>query len=182
MKESTSRRLFLQKSAMATTGLALLSSGVANAFSSEIPYHGYNPYSEEKTDIRTTIFEKHVRVKGTVYDKTGTTPLPNALVEVWHLSPNSSKYRHRTKLRTDNQGRYNFITDFPNRETAQVSRIYFKLSHNGNSNYTELAVDQTGASVTSKHWEENQHLGNKIHPSSENFLQTTTINFNVSIY
>jgi len=181
MKESTSRRLFLQKSAMATTGLALLSSGVANAFTSEIPYHGYNPYSEEKTDLRTTIFEKHVRVKGTVYDKTGTTPLPNATVEVWHLSPDSSKYRHRTKLRTDHLGRYNFITDFPNRETAQVSRIFFKLSHEGDSLFTELAVDQTGACVTSKHWEENQHLGEKLQPTSESFLQTTTINFNLSI-
>lgn len=181
MKESTSRRLFLQKSALATTGVALLSSGIANAFTNEIPYDGYNPYSENKTDLRTTIFEKHVRVKGTVYDKTGSIPVPNAAIEVWHLSPNSTKYRHRTKLRTDHLGQYNFITDFPNREVAQVSRIYFKLSHKDNSLYTELAVDQTGASVTSKHWEENQHLGDKLHPSSENFLQTTTINFNLSI-
>ena len=181
MKESTSRRLFLQKSALATTGVALLSSGIANAFSSENPYHGYNPYSEEKTDLRTTIFEKHVRIKGTVYDKTGTTPLPNATIEVWHLSPNSTKYRHRGKLKTNDTGEYNFITDFPNKAETLTARIYFKINYKGDSYFTELAVGESCVNITSKHWEENQQLEDKLFPTSEQFLNTTTINFNVSI-
>jgi len=37
MKKTTSRRLFLQRSAIATTGIALLSTGIARAFDSESP-------------------------------------------------------------------------------------------------------------------------------------------------
>ncbi|MBL4663256.1 MAG: hypothetical protein JKY22_06825 [Flavobacteriaceae bacterium] len=181
MKESTSRRLFLQKSAMASTGLALLSSGIANAFTSAPPYNGYNPYSEEKTDLRTTLFEKHVRVKGVLYDKTGMTPVSNAVIEVWHLSPNSNKYRHRGKLRTNEAGEYAFITDFPNSAQSLTASIYFKISHDDTSIFTELNLGQTQAYITSKHWEENQQLGEKLFPTSEQFLNVTTINFNISI-
>ncbi|MEM7185973.1 MAG: hypothetical protein AAF466_04875 [Bacteroidota bacterium] len=179
MKKATSRRLFLQKTAMATTGLAFISSDVVAAFTSEIPYDGYNPYSEEKTDLRTTLFDRHVRVKGVLYDKSGTTPLEGATIEVWHQSPNSSKYRHRAKLTTDQNGTYNFITDFPSKETALTARIYFKVNHNGSSYFTELGVGETDAYISSKHWEENQALGDKLFPTSETFLNTTTIKFNL---
>lgn len=179
MKKSTSRRLFLQKTAMATTGLALVSSNVFSAFASETPYDGYNPYSEEKTDLRTTIFGKHVHVQGTLYDKTGSIPIEGATVEVWHMSPNSKKYRHRAKFKTDANGTYSFITDFPNHEIASTARIYFKVNHGNGSFFTELAVGESGAYISSKHWEENQQLGKKLFPTTETFLNTTTINFNL---
>jgi hypothetical protein len=179
MKESTSRRTFLQKTAIATSGLALISTNVVSAFASETPYDGYNPYSEEKTDLRTTLFEKHVRVKGTIYDKTGTIPLEGVTVEVWHLSPNSTKYRHRAKFKSNHNGEYNFITDFPNKAEALTARIYFKVNYKDDSYFTELAVGENSVNITSKHWEENQQLGKKLFPTSEKFLNTTTINFNL---
>jgi len=181
MKKSTSRRLFLQKSAIATTGLALMSSTVANAFTDDSPFEGYNPYSDVKTDLRTTIFEKHVRVKGTVYDKTGTTPLPNALVEVWHLSPDSKKFRHRAKLRTDDQGRYNFITDFPSKDETKATKIYFKVSNQEKTQFTELFIDRQGANISSKHWQENQQLKDKLLPSTESNFSALVVNFNVAL-
>lgn len=181
MKESTSRRLFLQKSAMATTGLALLSSGVANAFSNEIPYPGYNPYSEENTDLRTSLIGEHVYIKGILYDKSGVTPVSGAVIEVWHLSPNSGKFRHRAKLTTDNQGAYQFITDFPKREIAKTPQIFFKISHKDRISFTELALDHSGGYITSKHWEENQLLRDKLFPTMRKFLNTSIINFNLLI-
>ncbi len=179
MKRSTSRRSFLQKTAIATTGLAFVSSNLVSAFASETPFDGYNPFSEEKTDLRTTIFDRHVRVKGVLYDSTGSFPLEGATIEVWHMSPNSKKYRHRAKFNTDANGEYSFITDFPNNEVADTARIYFKVNHNQGSYFTELAVGEAGAYITSKHWEENQDLGDKLFPTSETFLNTTTINFNL---
>lgn len=181
MKESTSRRLFLQKSAIVTTGLTLLSSNVVNAFSDESPFEGYNPYMEEKTDLRTTIFEKHVRVKGVVYESNGLVPIQDATIEVWHLSPGSKKFRHRGKLYTNSQGEYNFITDFPERKTAETTKIYFKLTHKGKSVFTEMGLDASGAYITSEHWQRNQHLGEKLFPTSNTLLNTQTINFNLSI-
>ena len=129
MKTNTSRRLFLQRSVLATTGIALLISGISHAYSAKSPFEGYNPYAEEKNDLRiSSILGKHVSVKGKVFDKSGTIPISNALIEVWHISPNSKKFKHKAKLRTNKNGEYQFITDFPNNEEGKMPRIYFKIS------------------------------------------------------
>lgn len=181
MKEATSRRLFLQKTAMATTGLALISTNVVSAFATETPYDGYNPYSEEKTDIRTTIFGNHIKVKGIIYDSQGTAPLPNATVEVWHLSPNSQKFRHRTRITTNEQGAYQFITDQPNKESGKNRRIYFKVTSGEETRFTELVVHEHNCYITSQHWLEQQQLGNKLFPTTKKNGGTTVANFNISI-
>ena len=72
MKNYPSRRLFLQKTAMATTGITLLSSTAAiHALSLEdVPFNGYNPFAEEKTDLRSSTFGgKYVTVKGNIYNE-----------------------------------------------------------------------------------------------------------------
>jgi len=181
MKDSSSRRLFLQKSALATTGLAFLSSGVVNAFSAEIPFEGYNPYAEEKNDLRTSSFGEHIRIKGVVLDQTGSLPLSNVMIEVWHLSPESNKYRHHAKFKTDSAGCYNFITDFPAKDESKANKIYFKLSDNSSERFNELYVDRQGANITCKFWKENQQLGEKLLPTTEKLLGALTINFNMSL-
>lgn len=67
-------------------------------------------------------------VAGKLFDASGTMPLADCSLEVWHLSPNSTKYNHRAKLRTNEAGEYSFITDRPNREKGRDYKIYFKLS------------------------------------------------------
>ncbi len=183
MKNSTSRRLFMRNSAFAITGLAVLTPTVTSAFTtSESPYLGYNPYAETKTDLRTGIFNsRSVTVKGTIYEKDGATPLRNATVEVWHLSPNSSKYRHRAKLKTDDEGNYQFITDFPNKEEGKSARIYFKASDSENFHFTELILNNFGAHITGEHWVKNSNLREKLFPRKETFLGETTIHFNLSV-
>ncbi len=183
MKNSTSRRLFMRNSAFAITGLAVLTPTLTNAFNfSENPYLGYNPYAEDKNDLRTGIFsDNSVAVKGIIYENDGATPIMNAVVEVWHLSPNSSKYRHRAKLQTDEQGEYKFITDFPNREEGKNARIYFKISNFEKTNFTELILNNAGAHITCEHWKKNQQLGEKLFPKKENFLGYSSIQFNISI-
>ncbi|WGF93377.1 hypothetical protein [Aequorivita marisscotiae] len=183
MKKTTSRRHFMRNSAIALTGLAVLTPTVASAFTpSESPFDGYNPYSEAKKDLRTSIFNSNtVAVNGTIYKKDGVTPLSNALVEVWHLSPNSSKYRHRAKLKTDQEGRYEFVTDFPNKEKGKSSRIYFKVSNSGSSVFSELLLNANNAHITGEHWENNNQLGDKLFPKHSSSLFKTTIQFNLSI-
>ncbi|WP_415374165.1 twin-arginine translocation signal domain-containing protein [Patiriisocius sp. Uisw_017] len=183
MTNTTSRRSFMQKTAIATTGLAFLSPSIVSAFTNNCPYEGYNPYADTKTDFRTVTLGEHVRVKGTIYNKKSLIPIADATVEVWHLSPNSTKFRHRGKLKTNEDGTYNFITDLPNKENAKMRRIYFKVSHKNTSYFTELLLVPitSSAYITSKHWEENQELGEKVLPVSKKLLNTTTINFNVSI-
>lgn len=181
MKKRTSRRIFLSKTAIATTGLAFLSTETLSAFTKDTHLEGYNQFAEEKTDLRTSILGNHVQIEGVVFDKTGSIPLSNATIEVWHLSPNSTKYRHRAKLKTNQKGAYRFITDFPQRETAKTPKIFFKITHEGETYFTELAVDQTGAYITSKHWEQSQGLGEKLFPVTSKFLNKSNINFNLLI-
>ncbi|MEH6764396.1 MAG: hypothetical protein V7655_07845 [Aequorivita antarctica] len=183
MNNTTSRRLFMRNSAFAITGLAVLTPVLTNAFTtSESPYLGYNPYAETKSDLRTGIFNTNsVAVKGTIYEKDGITPVKNAIVEVWHLSPNSSKYRHRAKLQTNEEGKYEFITDFPNKEEGKSARIFFKVSNSEDSTFTELILNSSGAHITGVHWEKNQQLGNKLFPKKEDFLNQSTVQFNISI-
>ncbi|REE80355.1 hypothetical protein BX611_1997 [Lutibacter oceani] len=184
MKIHPSRRLFLRNTAIATTGVALLSSTTfANTLTSNnCPFDGYNPYAEEKTDLRTSsLFGKHLHVKGEIFDTTGTHKLSNATVEVWHLSPNSTKYKHRAKLKTNTFGEYHFITDFPNKEIGKGSRIYFKVSYKSATYFTELLVNDFGAYITSKHWEENNQLNSKLFPIKNSNINNSVITFNISI-
>ncbi len=169
---------------MATTSITLLSStSVLHAFTNEeCPFNGYNPYAEETTDLRSsTLGGKHITVKGNIYDSMGTFTIPDAKIEVWHLSPNSTKYRHRSKLKTNSAGEYKFITDFPNREKGKSAKIYFKVSNNETSYFTELSLNNQGAYISGKHWEKNNQLGKRLFPQKETFLGQSTITFNISI-
>ena len=182
MEKTTPRRTFLSKTFMASAVLALASStSVVNAFSSNnSPFKGYNPFAEYKTDLRTSLVGKHVQVKGQIFDATGKHFLPNAKLEVWHLSPNSKKFEHRAILQTDSDGSYQFITDYPEREIGKMPRIYFRVSKDSNSYFTELSFNEQGAFISGKHWEENHQLGDKLlFPTHTNFLNHSTFQFNI---
>src|SRR5690606_32553244 len=140
MKNTTSRRLFMRNSAFAITGLAVLTPTITSAFNAhESPFLGYNPYAETKTDLRTGIFNTNsVTIKGTIYENDVNTTVNNATVEVGHLSPNSSQYRHRENTIADKQANYEIITDFPNKEEGKKARIYCKVSNSDKSILTEL--------------------------------------------
>ncbi|GEQ85494.1 hypothetical protein ULMS_10020 [Patiriisocius marinistellae] len=180
MKKATSRRSFLLKTALATTGVTLLSNGVSAAFANDIPFDGYNPYAETKTDLRTNTLADRIDVYGVIYNSTGKIPLQNASVEVWHLSPNSKKYRHRAKLFTNDLGEYSFTTEMPNRETGNPPKIFFKVTSQNKSYFTELILSSTGAHITGKHWQENKLPDLKLLPRTEYAGTTTSINFNIT--
>lgn len=184
MKKTTPRRSFLGKTLMATAGLACVSStSVLNAFTGEeSPFSGYNPYAERKKDLRVNTFGKHVSVSGKIYDSKGKTPLGHTMVEVWHLSPGSAKFRHRAKLMTNEYGDYEFITDFPNREMGKHHKIYFKISKVNETYFTELSFNNFNAFISDKHWENNNQLGDKLlFPTHTTFLNRSSIKFNISL-
>lgn len=183
MKNHPSRRLFLRNSMFATTGIAFLSSATTlHAFTEDqTPFDGYNPYAEEKTDLRTSsFFGNHLTIKGKIYDKSGAAVLPNISIEVWHLSPNSTSYKHHAKLQTNSDGEYNFITDFPNREKGKIARIYFKISDDNSTYFTELLVNDLGAHITGKHWEENKQLKENLFPIKTGDKNNASVVFNIA--
>ncbi|HAT63645.1 hypothetical protein KXJ69_13465 [Aureisphaera sp. CAU 1614] len=183
MKENISRRIFIRKSAVATTGLALVASSTPLlAFSeSNSPYKGYNPFAEEKNDLRTNPFGKHIAVSGKIFSSDGETILPNTSVEVWHLSPDSKKFRHNAKIKTNESGEYYFITDLPYKEKNVPRNIFFKVTNNSESYFTKLYILSNTAYFNSQHWEENQNLGKHLATLSESTNTQMSIQFNISL-
>jgi len=184
MKINFTRRRFIQSSALAASGITLLSSAstLSKMHIDDSPFEGYNPFTEEKTDLRISKFiGNHITVEGSIYDAKGELPIPNAKVEVWHLSPNSGKFRHRANFKTNSKGKYKFITDYPNKEKGKSARIYFKVSKGSTSYFTDLSLNIQGANISGKHWEENNQLGKNLFPKKETILGQTVITFNISI-
>ncbi len=184
MDKTTPRRSFLKNTLKASTGLALISSTAPfSAFATyQSPFEGYNPFAEEKTDLRRSLFGRNVLVAGKIFDEDGNNTLTNVKVEVWHLSPDSSKYKHRAKLFTNYLGEYRFITDYPNREKGKMARILFKVSNGSKATYTELLFNEHQAHITGAHWENNQGLGDeRLFPIMERTTNTTKINFNITL-
>jgi len=181
--QTSSRRSFLIKTAVVTTGLALVSStqAFAKILDNESPYKGYNPFSENKTDLRKNFFSKSILVKGIVYDEFGVSKISNAKIEVWHLSPNSEKFKHRGHFFTNENGEYKFITDFPNRYEGEKTKIYFKISSNEKATFTDLIFDSNFAYISYKHWESNNILKERLFPKLKTSGLQTTIQFNITL-
>ena len=182
MPTTNQRRLFLRKTVLAATGISLLSqTELLGLNNSSVPFEGYNPYQPNvSSDLRKNVWGDFITVQGTIYDKKGSTPLPNAQVEVWHLSKSSGKFRHRTKLTTDASGNYKFLTDIPDRTEGKHPRIYFKVTSSKGTSFAELLIGKSGPYITSQHWEQHCQLGNKLFPTSTALFNNTLINFNIS--
>lgn len=183
MENLYARRNFLKNVALVTSGVAFLSStSVLQAFNNECPYEGYNPYSEEKTDLRiSTLFGNHITVQGKIFDKQNLKELTSATIEVWHMSPNSTKFRHQAKMNVSNNGEFNFITDFPNKEQGKYAKVYFKVSANNRVYFTELSVTKDNAFINGKHYEENKMLGNDMFPTNRLISNQQIITFNIAV-
>lgn len=185
MEKTTPRRSFLLNTIKAGAGMALLTSTntlFAGSSGASSPFQGYRPFSEAKTDLRQEFIGKNVAVAGRIFNSSGKRPLVNVKVEVWHLSPQSGKYRHRAQFYTDAAGNYSFITDMPGRELGKYHKIYFKLSQGERTAFTELSFNSWGAHISDKHWEANQGLDHALlFPTSETFLDTQQIQFNITL-
>lgn len=184
MENLYARRNFLKNVALAGSGVAFLSStSILQAFNgSDCPYEGYNPYSEEKTDLRTSVFSgNHITITGKVYSKANLNPVSNATVEVWHLSPNSKSYRHQAKMKVNQNGEYAFVTDFPNRESGRYAKVFFKITEGTKVTFTELSLSDNNAYVNDKHYAEHIELGNDMFPTNKIINNQNIITFNTII-
>lgn len=166
-KQPSSRRSFLQKAALVTAGATLLSGTktAASVFNLNANNTGYNPYTDNKTDLRTAFSTApSVRVQGRVIDKYTQLPLANAKIEVWHISPGSSKVRHRAHFYTDATGAYSFITDEPGKTKEFAQRIHFKISSGSRVEQTQLILGTYNACIDNNHWDRQQAYNNSVLP------------------
>lgn len=82
-------------------------------------------------------------LKGKVLKSDCITPLNDALVEIWHCNTegeydnDSSEFKHRARLKTNEKGEYSFTTILPgkylNGELYRPSHIHFRVSEKSSS-------------------------------------------------
>lgn len=183
-KDAYDRRRFLSKLSFAVIGTSLLSSQWFYAFvaKDQSPFAGYYPYSKQKNDLRCAKYSgTTLKVSGTTFARNGLRTLSYVRIEVWHLSPDSKKYDHKGAFSSNASGEYTFITDMPNRIKGQLPRIFFKISHDGRVDFTELILNDHNAYISHTHWENNKALNEKLFPIYKNKLGETEIQFNVTV-
>lgn len=181
---NTTRRSFLGKTTAIIAGSALLSSQFAfgNILADSPPFEGYNPYAENTNDLRKGFYNSdNVKVSGTVFAKDGLSGVPHAKIEVWHLSPGIKKFRHHAKFYADEAGNYSFLTDFPDRTEGKKPRIFFKISKDDKSEFSELLMDHHMAHINEIHWAKHEILGDRRYPTFHKNLQGKEIQFNITL-
>ena len=124
--------------------------------SRESPYKGYIPLSPVKSDLRKTRGEEQLLIQGRLLDKTGSWPVGNAGIELWHLTKGSLEFKHRAKLISDPSGVFHFITDMPARPMGHNFKIYFKITVGQNTFFTRFSFNHCKAFLANRAY----HLAN----------------------
>jgi len=99
----------------------------------------YRPNAPTRADLTAPDMQgTPILLKGTVYAKDCTTPLKDALVEIWHCSADgaydneSNAFMYRAKWSTDSEGLYAFKTILPgkylNGKLYRPAHIHFRVT------------------------------------------------------
>jgi protocatechuate 3,4-dioxygenase beta subunit len=145
------RRNFLKASSLTAISLTAFGSVIkagANSFTGDCettndilgPF--YRPGAPERADLTyTDLAGSRLRINGKIFKSDCTTPLPGAMIEIWHCNTkgeydnDSSEFRHRAKLITKENGEYSFLTIIPgkylNGELYRPSHIHFRITAKG---------------------------------------------------
>jgi catechol 1,2-dioxygenase len=141
------RKSFLKKSALAAFSMSMIGKVVEASpkkfiASCETTNDILGPFYREGAPERSDmLFEglegNEINLKGKVLSNDCTTPLENAIVEVWHCDTegnydnDSPKYLHRAKAITGKDGSYAFKTIIPgkylNGRLYRPSHIHFRV-------------------------------------------------------
>ncbi|HNP23226.1 MAG TPA: hypothetical protein PKM63_04725 [Panacibacter sp.] len=105
------------------------------------PY--YRPGAPFKTDlVQAGTNGELMHFSGTIFDKTGKTPVKDALVEIWHCNEHgvydntSDEYVYRAAARTGKDGKYHFRTIMPvpysvSNTATRPAHIHMRISGTG---------------------------------------------------
>ena len=105
-----------------------------------------------------------LNLSGTIFDKDGTTPQSNTLVEIWHANAKgeydntSSDYHYRGAIKTDQSGNYNFKTILP--PPYKFDDIHYRPAHI----HFRISSDKKQDLITQIYFQGDKY--NEVDPSS----------------
>lgn len=185
---TTSRRNFLKSATILSGGVTAFSTILsknlfAGTASFGLPF--YKPGSPFVNDLRMDTGASFT-LQGIVYCCDGTTPLKNAVVEIWHCNQDghfdfSKQYKYRGKTLTDQNGKYAFKTDFPGKYKGkfalEMSRVFVLASGPGHEeSFSQLYFDHNKYPyIDDKHWAacpmaDRPTLPKKTHSKDQNVI------------
>jgi hypothetical protein len=179
MNSKHKRRYFVKNALMACGGLIALSpiQALAKNRTKEKSVYGMT----HQTDLSTEFFGKRLKISGQVFDRDGKNPVAGAMLEFWHLSPNSNHYGHKGMVKTNENGYYQIISDMPNWEKGKSKTVHFRLPNSTTVSETTLKFTDYNAFITDNHWEVHNGLPDRLlFPKLEKSFNTTKIKFNLS--
>ena len=101
------------------------------------------PFYRANAPMRSDLMMKglvgnKITIQGRILKSDCTTPIPNALVEIWHCDTqgnydnDSNKFLHRAAWKTNAQGDYSFVTILPgkylNGDLYRPAHIHYRVS------------------------------------------------------
>jgi catechol 1,2-dioxygenase len=106
----------------------------------------YRPDAPFRTNLNPPRYTGQLlHFSGTIYKEDGKTPVPNALVEIWHCDPEgiydntSSDFLYRASQKVSTKGSYRFTTSIPvpypvgsNSSLFRPAHIHMLISSEGN--------------------------------------------------
>jgi catechol 1,2-dioxygenase len=154
----------------------------------------YRPGAPERSNLRlpgTT--GKPIVLKGTILKEDGKTPVPNALVEIWHCDEKevydnaSDDYRYRGGQRTGKNGQYTFLSILPvpykasadDESSWRPSHIHMRVSVPGQQDLITQIYFKGGKYVETDRWASAPQATNRLLEVSEAKNGESEIIFNV---
>ncbi len=151
----------------------------------------YRPEAPERQDLtKEGLQGTVVEIKGKVLGKDCTTPLPSALVEIWHCNTegeydNDSKaFMHRAKWKTNQQGEYSFKTILPgkylNGRLYRPAHIHFRVSEKNSLELISQLYFKGDPHIEEDPWASKKEAQARILPISlEDTKGNLVVNFDI---
>ena len=133
-----------------------------------------------------------IELKGKVFKEDCTTPLENALVEVWHCDTagsydnSSADFKHRGTRSTNAAGEYAFKTILPgkykNGALYRPSHIHFKITHSDSEELVSQIYFQNDPHIVADPWASTKSAERRILPITlEDVNGNLAIEFDISL-
>lgn len=154
----------------------------------------YRPGSPLRTNLRLANSNgTPIVLKGNIFKEDGKTPIPNALVEIWHCDEKevydnaSDEYKYRGGLKTKADGKYEFKSILPvpykadpKDETSwRPAHIHMRVSVPNQQDLITQLYFKDGKYVDTDKWSSDPNAVNRILTISKNNSGESEITFNV---
>lgn len=131
-----------------------------------------------------------ITLKGTVFQQDCTTPMQNAMVEIWHCNAegeydnDSAAYHQRARLVTDETGTYSFSTILPgkylNGELYRPSHIHYRVTEESSKELISQIYFKGDPHVAKDPWASKKKAELRVlEISPEDIMGNLAVNFDV---